>query len=144
MRPRAWSRLHLVYRATLEVAVPVIAGVLIIVIVFLPLFSLTGLEGKLFTPLAVTIAFALIASLVLSLTVIPVLASFLMRGGAHGEDRVLAAMLKRVYLPVMRWALAHRACRGRGRARSARALALALFPFIGRSSCRSWTRAPRW
>ena len=60
-RPKGVDRLHLVYRATLEVAVPVIAGVLIIVIVLLPLFSLTGLEGKLFTPLAVTIAFALIA-----------------------------------------------------------------------------------
>ena len=93
--PPGVSRLHLVYRATLEVATPVISGVLIIIMVFLPLFSLTGLEGKMFTPLAVTIAFALIASLLLSLTVIPVLASFLMRGGAHGDDWILAH-LKRV------------------------------------------------
>ena len=81
--PPGTSRQHLVYRATLEVATPVIAGVLIIIVVFLPLFSLTGLEGKLFTPLAVTISFALLSSLVLSLTAIPVLASFLMRGGQH-------------------------------------------------------------
>jgi cobalt-zinc-cadmium resistance protein CzcA len=72
------NRLHIIYRAVLEVSVPVISGVLIIIIVFLPLFSLTGLEGKLFTPLAITISFALISSLLLSLTVIPVLASFLM------------------------------------------------------------------
>jgi heavy metal efflux system protein len=128
--PPGASRLHLVYRATLEVATPVISGVLIIIMVFLPLFSLTGLEGKMFTPLAVTIAFALIASLVLSLTVIPVLASFLMRGGAHGDDWILA-QLKRVYLPVMRWALTHRAG-AVGLAVVALISALALFPFIGR------------
>lgn len=128
--PPRVSRLHLVYRATLEVATPVISGVLIIIVVFLPLFSLTGLEGKMFTPLAVTIAFALLASLVLSLTVIPVLASFLMRGGAHGDDWILAH-LKRAYLPVMRWALAHRAG-AVGMAVVALLSALALFPFIGR------------
>ena len=128
--PPGVSRLHLVYRATQEVATPVISGVLIIILVFLPLFSLTGLEGKMFAPLAVTIAFALLASLVLSLTVIPVLASFLMRGGAHDDDKVLA-LIKRVYLPVMRWALAHRRV-AVGLALAALGVALALFPMIGR------------
>ena len=128
--PPGVSRLHLVYRATLEVATPVISGVLIIIMVFLPLFSLTGLEGKMFTPLAVTIAFALMASLVLSLTVIPVMASFLMRGGAHTDDWILVR-LKRIYLPAMDWALAHRAT-AVGAALVALAIALALFPFIGR------------
>ncbi len=128
--PPGVSRLHLVYRATLEVATPVISGVLIIIMVFLPLFSLTGLEGKMFTPLAVTIAFALLASLVLSLTVIPVMASFLMRGGAHADDWVLAR-LKRIYLPAMDWALTHRAT-AVGAALVALVIALALFPFIGR------------
>ena len=128
--PKGVSRLHLVYRATLEVATPVISGVLIIIMVFLPLFSLTGLEGKMFTPLAVTISFALLASLVLSLTAIPVLASFLMRGGVHTDDWVLTR-LKRVYLPVMRWALGHRAM-AVGAALIALAIAVALFPFIGR------------
>ena len=85
--PPGTSRLHLVYRATLEVATPVISGVLIIIVVFLPLFSLTGLEGKMFTPLAITISFALLASLVLSLTAIPVLASFLMRAGGATQGR---------------------------------------------------------
>jgi cobalt-zinc-cadmium resistance protein CzcA len=128
--PPGVSRLHLVYRATLEVAIPVISGVLIIIIVFFPLFSLTGLEGKMFTPLAITISFALLASLVLSLTAIPVLASFLMRGGVHGDDWILAR-IKRIYLPVMRWALHHRAQAVAG-ALTALVLAAALFPFIGR------------
>ena len=124
------SRLHLVYRAVVEVATPVISGILIIITVFLPLFSLTGLEGKMFTPLAVTISFALIGSLILSLTVIPVFASFLMRGGSEEDGRLLA-MLKGLYLPVMRWALRHR-----GTAVSSAVVALvatlALFPMIGK------------
>jgi cobalt-zinc-cadmium resistance protein CzcA len=127
------DRLHLVYRATLEVTVPVIAGVLIIVVVLLPLFSLTGLEGKLFTPLAVTIAFALIASLALSLTVIPVLASFLMRtatGHGTGEGRV-AEVLHRLYRPVVAWALAHRNV-AVSAALVLLGLAVALFPFLGK------------
>ena len=128
--PKGVSRLHLVYRAVTEVATPVLSGILIIAIVFLPLFSLTGLEGRMFTPLALTIMFALLGSLLLSFTVIPVLASFLMRGGAHGEDRVLAA-IKRMYLPAMRWALAHRTT-AVGGALVALVLAAALFPFIGR------------
>ena len=73
------SRLHTLYRATQEVATPVSAGVVVIMIVFLPLLTLQGLEGKLFSPVALTIVFALGASLVLSLTVIPVLASVALR-----------------------------------------------------------------
>jgi cobalt-zinc-cadmium resistance protein CzcA len=129
--PRGVSRLHLVYRATTEVGVPVLSGMLIIVIVFLPLFSLAGLEGRMFAPLALAIVFALVGSLALSLSVIPVLASFLMRsGGKHREDRVLAA-IKRAYLPAMRWALAHRAV-AVGSALALLVAAFALFPFIGK------------
>jgi cobalt-zinc-cadmium resistance protein CzcA len=127
--PRGVSRLHLIYRATVEVSIPVLSGVLIIVIVFLPLFTLTGLEGKMFAPLALTICFALAGSLLLSLTVIPVLASFLMRGGSHGEDRVLTA-IKHIYLPAMRWALSHRKT-AVGAAFVALLSAASLFPFIG-------------
>ena len=128
---RGVSRLHVVYRATLEVATPVISGVLIIIVVFLPLFSLTGLEGKMFTPLAVTISFALIGSLLLSLTVIPVLASLLMRSGHdEGDGRVLTA-LKRSYRPVVRWALAKRR-KAVGGALLALAVATAIFPLIGK------------
>lgn len=101
------DRLHVVYRATTEVAVPVVSGVLIIILVFLPLFSLTGLEGKLFLPLALTICFALAASLFLSLTVIPVLASVLMRGAGEEHGRV-QRFLAAVYLPVVDWAFRRR------------------------------------
>jgi len=127
--PKGVSRLHVVYRAALEVSVPVLSGVLIIVIVFLPLFTLSGLEGKMFAPLALTICFALAGSLLLSLTVIPVLASFLMRGGAHDDGRLLA-VIKRVYLPLMRWALTHRKT-AVGAALVALLATASLFPFIG-------------
>jgi len=72
-------RLHIIYRAVREVSVPVTAGILIIITVFLPLLTLQGLEGKLFSPVALTIMFALAGSLLLSLTVIPVLSSFLLK-----------------------------------------------------------------
>jgi len=101
------SKLHLVNRAVLEVAGPVITGVLIIIMVFLPLFSLTGLEGKMFKPLAITISFALLASLILSLTVIPVLASLLMKGGDE-KDGWLLTLLKNIYRPVVNWAINYR------------------------------------
>ncbi|WP_192803284.1 efflux RND transporter permease subunit, partial [Streptococcus agalactiae] len=78
-------RLHLIYRAIREVAVPVTAGILIIITVFLPLLTLQGLEGKFFVPVALTIVFALAGSLLLSLTVIPVLASYLLKEVRH-ED----------------------------------------------------------
>jgi len=109
------NKLHLVYRAVLEVSTPVISGILIIVAVFLPLFSLTGLEGKMFTPLAITISFALIGSLLLSLTIIPVLASFFMKvhednNGDYKKntDGRLIRGLKFIYLPVMNWALVYK------------------------------------
>ncbi|MCW8935448.1 MAG: CusA/CzcA family heavy metal efflux RND transporter, partial [Gammaproteobacteria bacterium] len=105
------NRLHLIYRAVLEVSAPVISGILIIVAVFLPLFSLTGLEGKMFTPLAVTISFALLGSLILSLTVIPVIASFFMKvheDSHEAKDGKLISGLKFIYLPVMNWALVYR------------------------------------
>jgi len=128
--PRGVDRLHLVYRSVLEVAVPVVSGILIIVIVFFPLFSLTGLEGKMFTPLAVTVVFALLGSLLFSLTVIPVLASVLMRPAAHGEGWLLAR-LKRAYAPVVGWSLTHRAVPVVG-AIVLLGLGAMLFPFIGR------------
>lgn len=129
--PPGVSRLNLVYRATAEVAVPVLSGILIIILVFLPLFSLTGLEGKMFKPLAITISFALLGSLLLSLTVIPVLASFLMRAHAEEDEGRVQTALKRVYLPVMRWALAHRR-QAVAVALGALLLTAALFPLIGR------------
>jgi cobalt-zinc-cadmium resistance protein CzcA len=99
-------RMHLIYRAVREVSVPVTAGVLIIITVFLPLLTLQGLEGKLFTPVALTIMFALAGSLVLSLTVIPVLASFLLKEVSHEEPWLVRKALA-VYEPSLQWCLAH-------------------------------------
>jgi cobalt-zinc-cadmium resistance protein CzcA len=97
-------RLHLIYRAVKEVSVPVTSGILIIITVFLPLLTLQGLEGKLFGPVALTIVFALSGSLLLSLTVIPVLASFLLRKVSHEEPWVVRHAL-RLYVPVLEWSL---------------------------------------
>jgi cobalt-zinc-cadmium resistance protein CzcA len=98
--------MHLIYRAVREVSVPVTAGVLIIITVFLPLLTLQGLEGKLFTPVALTIMFALAGSLVLSLTVIPVLASFLLKEVSHEEPWLVRKALA-VYEPSLQWCLVH-------------------------------------
>ena len=70
-------RMHLMYRASKAIAAPVFSGTVIVIMVFVPLLSLTGLEGKLFSPVALTIVFAMCSALVISLTVIPVLASFI-------------------------------------------------------------------
>ena len=97
-------RLHIIFRAVREVAVPVTAGILIIITVFLPLLTLQDLEGKMFVPVALTIAFALASSLVLSLTVIPVLASFLLRKVPH-DDPWLPRKLLAAYRPALAWAM---------------------------------------
>ncbi len=99
-------RMHIIFRAVREVAVPVTAGIGIIVVVFLPLMTLQGLEGKFFVPVALTIAFALASSLLLSLTIIPVLASFLLKKVSHEEPWVPRQLLRR-YEPILGWALGH-------------------------------------
>ncbi|MFP5408245.1 MAG: efflux RND transporter permease subunit [Gammaproteobacteria bacterium] len=91
--------------ATQEVARPVTSGIAIIAIVFLPLLTLEGLEGKLFAPVALTIVFALAASLLLALTVIPVLASMLLKQAAH-EDPWLLRRAQGLYTPLLGRALA--------------------------------------
>ena len=97
-------RLHLIYRAVREVSTPVTSGILIIIIVFLPLLTLQGLEGKLFVPVALTIVFALSGSLLLSLTVIPVLASYLLGKVSH-EEPWLVRKIQAVYMPALKWSL---------------------------------------
>jgi cobalt-zinc-cadmium resistance protein CzcA len=99
-------KLRVVYEAVREVAVPVASGIVIIVIVFLPLLTLEGLEGKLFKPVAWSIIFALSASLVLALSVIPVLASVLVGAGAHREPW-LVRKAQAAYAPLLEAALAH-------------------------------------
>ncbi|MBS3954509.1 MAG: efflux RND transporter permease subunit [Methylomicrobium sp.] len=97
-------KLHVIYRATREVAAPVISGILIIIIVFLPLLTLQGLEGKLFRPVALTIVFALSGSLLLSLSIIPVLASYLLKKISH-EEPWLPRQLIRLYRPMLEWCM---------------------------------------
>ena len=99
-------RLHVIYRAMREIMAPVISGAIIIGIVFVPLLSLEGLEGKLFKPVAFTNVFAMAGSLIFSLLVIPVLASFLMTRVSHKEPW-LARTLLAIYRPVLIWCLAH-------------------------------------
>jgi len=100
------TMLQVVGRAAREVVMPVTSGIAIIIIVFLPLLSLEGLEGKLFGPVALTIVFALGVSLLLSLSLVPVLASALLKAG-HTEEPWLMRKLHVGYLPLLRWALAH-------------------------------------
>jgi len=99
--------LHRIYRAVHEVTVPVVSGILVIIIVFLPLLTLQGLEGKLFIPVALTIVFALSGSLLLSLTVIPVLTSYLLRPAASHHEPWLPRQAMRLYEPVLAWSLAN-------------------------------------
>lgn len=85
-------RLHLIYRACKAVAKPVLAGTIIVMIVFTPLFTLTGLEGKLFAPVAKTIVYAMLISLVCAFTIIPVVASFLVSSTPHQEPKYITQL----------------------------------------------------
>ena len=120
-------RLHRIYRAVVEVATPVTAGIVIICLVFMPLLTLQGLEGKLFAPVALTIVFALAASLLLSLTIIPVLCSFLLREREHSEPWLMR-QLDRGYRPLLDWSLAHGKWMGAG---AGVALLLGVLAYMG-------------
>lgn len=125
------SKLKLVLDAVMEVATPTLFGVTIIILVFLPLMTLEGMEGKMFAPLAYTIAIALAISLVLSLTLSPVLSSYLLKGGSE-EDTWLVRILRQPYTRLLGWALHHR----RWMVGTVIVLflsSLALFPFLGTS-----------
>ncbi|MFA9216174.1 MAG: efflux RND transporter permease subunit [Sphingomonadaceae bacterium] len=125
------SRLHVIYRAVRDVAVPVTAGMVVIMIVFLPLLTLQGLEGKLFAPVALTIIFALAASLLLSLTVIPVLASLLLKE-QHGPAPKLVQKMEAIYQSLLQRALGREKLVG-GAAVVALVIAFGLFATVGKS-----------
>ncbi len=95
---------QVVQRATLEVRRPVVFGVAIITLVHLPILALEGVEGKMFRPMALTVIFALTGSLLLSLTAIPVLASYLLKPGLSERDTWPIRLAKRLYEPTLRWA----------------------------------------
>ena len=101
---KAAPLVHIIFRSVSEVLQPVASGVFIIMIVFVPLLTLQGLEGKLFIPVALAIIFALGASLLLALTVIPVAASFLLKNASHREPWLIRTA-SRLYAPALDWAL---------------------------------------
>ena len=94
------TKLHIIYEATVDMAPSIITGVLIIIIVFMPLLTLEGLEGKLFRPVALSIIFALFSSLVLALTLIPVLSSFILKKRPDQES-LLIRILTKSYRPIL-------------------------------------------
>ncbi len=128
---RGVDKVKVVYEAVMEVGTPVIFGICVIILVFLPLMTLEGMEGKMFAPLAYTIAIALAVSLVLSLTLSPVLCAYFLKGGKE-HDTLFVRMLKRPYVMVLGWAT-HRPKTTVGLAVAAFAGAMALFPYLGTS-----------
>lgn len=121
---------HRVLRAVREVGQPVFFAVLIIIVVFLPLFTLEGVEGKLFKPMAFSVAFAMLGSLIVALTLVPVLCSLLLKEAADEKESFIVRALKTVYRPVLSFALARRwfviSC-----AVVALGVSLATVPFLG-------------
>ncbi|MFN5348422.1 MAG: efflux RND transporter permease subunit [Polaromonas sp.] len=125
------ERVRTVLSATAEVATPTIFGIVIIMLVFLPLLTLQGIEGKMFAPLALTIVMALGVSLIVSLVLSPVLCSYFLKGGADHDTRLIA-FLKKHYLRLLDGAT------GNNRLTLMVSVglllgSLALFPFLGKS-----------
>ncbi len=124
------SIVTIVGNATREVGRPVVFSVSIIVIVFLPLFTLQGVEGKMFSPMAYTISFALLGAMILALTMIPVVSSLLFSADeGEGEPRIVTWM-KSAYTPVVQGAITHRK-KVFAVAIAAFVGSLGLFPFLG-------------
>jgi heavy metal efflux system protein len=123
------ERTAVVLAATKEVAQPVLFGILIIILVFLPILTLEGMEGKMFKPLAYTIMIALLVSLLLSLTLSPVLCALTLEEATE-EDTWILRRAKRLYTPALHWALGRRRLVMLGAVLLLGA-SLALFPFLG-------------
>jgi len=102
------SVLETVRKAAIEVRKPTMYGELIIAVVFLPVLTLEGIEGRLFKPMALTLLFALAGSLIFSLTLMPVLASLLLKGQTENKPNRLSAILRRGYSPILDFAVHHR------------------------------------
>jgi cobalt-zinc-cadmium resistance protein CzcA len=102
------SRLEIIRDAAVEVRRPTIFGELIIMIVYLPILTLEGIEGKLFRPMALTVIFALAGSMVLSLTLMPVLASFLLPRRPAEREPWLMRVAHAIHYPVLRFAMTHK------------------------------------
>lgn len=124
------NRLAVILDAAKEVGRPILFGILIISAVFLPLMTLHGMEGKFFAPLAYTLVIALLVSVGVTLTLSPVLASFMLRGDTAVDTR-LTSWMKERYRPVLEWALRRRGAVLTGAALAV-ALSLLLLPKVGR------------
>jgi cobalt-zinc-cadmium resistance protein CzcA len=129
-RQAGTSREDVIRKAAREVAKPIFFAVVIIIIVYLPILTLEGVEGKMFKPMALTVVFALVGSLILALTLMPVLAALLFRGDtAEREPRVMH-WLKARYEPALAWAVARPGLTGVASA-GVFVASLALLPFLG-------------
>ena len=95
------ERVREVLQSAKEVANPMFFGVLIITVVYVPILALQGIEGKMFKPMAVVVMLALGGSLVLALTLMPVLCSFLLGGKIQEKDNWLVALTKPLYTPLL-------------------------------------------
>jgi cobalt-zinc-cadmium resistance protein CzcA len=126
-RLTAAERVHEVLVSAKEVASPMFFGVLIITVVYFPILALTGIEGKMFKPMAITVIFALVAALVLALTMMPALCSYLLGGNIQEQDSLFVRAAKRLYAPVL--ALSLRA-RWQVSAAAVGLLGLAVFFFL--------------
>lgn len=129
-RNQGLPRQALILNAAREVARPVVFGIMIIIIVFMPILSFQGMEGKMFKPMAYTIMIAMMVSLILSITLSPVLCLLTLKAGHADSEPWVLRRAKRLYLPMLRWALGHRntvlITTGLMLAGS-----IALFPFLG-------------
>ena len=106
--PTGRTRLEIIRDAAIEVRKPTMFGELIIMIVYLPILALEGVEGKLFQPMALTVIFALAGSMVLSLTLMPVLASVMLPRRMEAREHLAIRVLKRLYAPVLRFTMNHK------------------------------------
>ncbi len=102
------ERLHAVYMATREVFLPSLVSVIVVVLVNLPIFALTGVEGKMFWPMAFTVVLALLSALVLSVTFVPAAVALALSGRLSEKENPIVAAVKRVYAPALGFALQQR------------------------------------
>jgi cobalt-zinc-cadmium resistance protein CzcA len=120
------SKIEIVRDAAVEVRKPTLFGELIIAIVYLPTLALEGVEGKLFQPMALTVVFALFGAMIISMTLMPVLASYVLKKGHDRQEPWLVRKFKAIYTPIIDWALTHRTA-----VSAIAALALVNAAFIG-------------
>lgn len=101
------ERFELAAKATAEVIKPSIFGILIITVVYLPIFSLTGVEGKMFHPMAFTVVVALLSAMALSITFVPAAVATFITGKVHEKENVAIRGAKKAYEPMLKWSIAH-------------------------------------